>query len=154
MTSKQNKRQYQFSWNCSLSFCLWIKATVSLKWDNSTISAFQHPDLSHLIFHYAKFQLHWCNNDISINRAHAVLSSVNDTKKTKKKAHTFNCTGLQLCLKVTFHKYAQVQDSQCIAHLWQNWVLAVKTNGHGNHEVPNYLRLFLYIYYIYKTKKV
>lgn len=46
-----------------------------------------------------------------------------------------------ICLKITSHKYAQVQDSQCIAHLWQNWVLAVKTNGHGSHEVPNYLIL-------------
>lgn len=65
----------------------------------------------------------------------------NTNKQQKKKTHTFNCTGLQVCLKIVLHTYAQVQDSQCIAHLWENWVLAVKTNGHGRHEVPNYLIL-------------
>lgn len=35
-------------------------------------------------------------------------------KKEKQEAHTFNCTGLQVCLKVTLHTYAQAQDSQCI----------------------------------------
>lgn len=83
---------------------------------------------------------------LSINRACPLLAQwMTQNKKNKNKnnktACTFNCTGLHVCLKVTIHKYAQVHNSQCIAHLWQNWVLVVKTNGHGSNEVPNDLIL-------------
>lgn len=137
--NNQKKRVYRPTNICSLCFCLWLKATVSLERDNSTIATFRRPGSSYVILHHAKFHSHWCINAVSTNRACPVFGSVNDTKQKQTKAHTFNCTGLQVCLKITLHTYAQVQDSRCIAHLWQNWVLAVKTNGHVSNEVPNYL---------------
>lgn len=130
-------KRYSSSPTIVSSRCLWFKATVSLERDDSANSSCS------TILHQAPFHSHSCSNTAFYKQSMSSFGSMNDTEQQQQqqKACTFNCTGLQVCLKVTLHKYAQVQDSQCIAHLWRNWELAVKTNGRGSNEVPNYLIL-------------
>lgn len=84
-------------------FCKWLKATVSLKWDNRTFSTFQCTNSYHsTIFHRAKFYLHWYSNAISTKQSMSCCwLSEQRKKKHLTKAHTFNCMGLQICLKCT-----------------------------------------------------
>lgn len=57
---------------------------------------------------------------LNTSRTCPVFGSVNKTKQITD-SHTFNCTELQVCLEIILHKDTQVQDSQCIAQLGEEY---------------------------------
>lgn len=101
--NKNQKREHRlqlkwYSWSptnvCSLCFCLGLKATVSLEWDNSTISTLQRPDSSYFTFHHAKFHSHWCSNATSTE--HVLFLAQWMTQNNKKKKQTNKSPYIQL----------------------------------------------------------
>ena len=131
----KSRREFHFSCSssltkvCSPCFCLWLKATVSPQFKRPDSSYFDPPvvpNSTHVVVAFLQTRVLFLAQWMTQNK-----KPIHSTVQVYKDVW-----------KLQIHTYAQVQDSRCIAHLWQNWVLAVKTNGRGSrNEVPNYLIL-------------